>query len=88
MSFLCLATGESDKIPVFAVVTETATQQQGLKANEWVQGTMKQFQGRGGGKPSNAQGTVIVAGATAAVEDVTQQLRQAAEDFLCRPRST
>lgn len=86
LSFLCMATGETDKIPVFAVVTETATQQRGLKANEWINATMQQFQGRGGGKPSNAQGTVVVP-AAGTVGEVAQQLQQAADAFLLRPRA-
>ncbi len=81
-----MATGETDKIPVFAVVTETATQQRGLKANEWINATMQRFQGRGGGKPSNAQGTVVVP-AAGTVDEVAQQLQQAADAFLLRPRA-
>ena len=55
MSFIGVA-AESDKITVFAIVTEEA-QAAGLKANEWVSASIASCGGRGGGKPGMAQGS-------------------------------
>ena len=55
MSFLGI-TEEQDKITVFAVVTDEA-QKSGLKANDWVSASIASCGGRGGGKPSMAQGS-------------------------------
>eukprot|EP00594_Rhizosolenia_setigera_P002189 CAMPEP_0178953316 /NCGR_PEP_ID=MMETSP0789-20121207/8353_1 /TAXON_ID=3005 /ORGANISM="Rhizosolenia setigera, Strain CCMP 1694" /LENGTH=992 /DNA_ID=CAMNT_0020634565 /DNA_START=184 /DNA_END=3162 /DNA_ORIENTATION=- len=47
--------GSGGKVLCFAVVPTELTEQ-GLKANEWVQETLKTIGGRGGGRPENAQG--------------------------------
>lgn len=55
LSFMGVAP-ESDKITVFAVVTDQA-QAAGLRANEWVAAAVASCGGRGGGKPGMAQGS-------------------------------
>lgn len=47
--------GTGGKIMAFALVPD-ALIQTGLKADEWVRGTLEVCGGRGGGKPENAQG--------------------------------
>jgi alanyl-tRNA synthetase len=47
--------GSGGKLMAFALVPESLLES-GLKADEWVQGTLEVCGGRGGGKPSSAQG--------------------------------
>ena len=47
--------GSGGKVLCFAVVPESLNEK-GLKADEWVKETLSAFGGRGGGRPSNAQG--------------------------------
>jgi alanyl-tRNA synthetase len=48
------------KLSLFAVVTDSAQQRDGLKANEWVNSVLSKVGGRGGGKLNMAQGSVTL----------------------------
>lgn len=48
--------GSGGKLMAFASVPESIIESAGLKANEWVLAALKVCEGRGGGKPDNAQG--------------------------------
>ncbi|KAL3912205.1 MAG: hypothetical protein SGILL_006977 [Bacillariaceae sp.] len=58
MAFMGLSeedAGSGGKLMAFALVPESLVES-GLKADEWVRGTLEVCGGRGGGKPGNAQG--------------------------------
>jgi len=55
-SFLCVS-AETDKVTVFAYVSDAAQTTIGLKANDWVGKAVSVSGGRGGGKPGLAQGS-------------------------------
>jgi alanyl-tRNA synthetase len=48
--------GSGGKVMVFASVPDTIIDTTGLKADEWVRTALESCNGRGGGKPTNAQG--------------------------------
>lgn len=48
--------GSGGKLMAFTIVPETLVDEFGLKADEWIRETLIVCGGRGGGKPSNAQG--------------------------------
>ena len=49
-------TGSGGKVLCFTSVPDSLIEKFGLKADEWVGNTLESIGGRGGGKPSNAQG--------------------------------
>lgn len=82
LSFICIASADAEKLPVFALVTDELTKSTGLKANEWVQAVVGPLGGRGGGKASNAQGTVMIADSQPPSMDLVTRLQQASRDFV------
>lgn len=48
--------GSGGKLMAFAAVPESVVESTGLKADEWIRATLEVCGGRGGGKPTNAQG--------------------------------
>jgi alanyl-tRNA synthetase len=59
--------GSGGKIMAFASVPDSMISEKGLKADDWVRVTLESCNGRGGGKPSNAQGQAMECNDVAAV---------------------
>jgi alanyl-tRNA synthetase len=57
LSFMCVST-ETDKLTCFAVISEVKDADNRIRANEWVARAVEACGGRGGGRESQAQGSV------------------------------
>lgn len=59
MSFIAVfADNENDKINIYAYVSDNEQNTSKLRANEWVNSVLTSVGGKGGGRPSVAQGSI------------------------------